>query len=69
MGFAASAEGLEGPARRYVQWARQMGQNIPNIENLVKNLCTGFFQHPGAFLHDESFQSLDRNIEVWSNFY
>ena len=64
MGLAATTEGLVGPALRYMKWARQQGSEIPRIENLVQTLCAGFAQHPGAFLHNEHFQQLDRDIEV-----
>jgi hypothetical protein len=65
MGLAATAECLVGPARRYMEWAGQAGQNVLRIENLVQALCAGFARHPGAFLHDEHFRQLERNIEVW----
>ncbi|KIM86289.1 hypothetical protein PILCRDRAFT_86514 [Piloderma croceum F 1598] len=64
MGLAATAEGLVGPARHYMEWARRVAQNDPRIENLVWVLCAGFAQHMGAFLHDEHFRQLDRNIQI-----
>jgi len=65
MGIAATVECLVGPACHYMKWAGQAGQNVLRIESLIQALCAGFAQHPGTFLHNEHFQQLDRNIEVW----